>query len=157
LAVVEESSSPEDWRSRIRALIAFTGAADPAAWAERNPVASFSELAASLAPDIAAIQVEQILREDAEHRDKLDHFARTCLVRYLRQRMPLGWGGTLNDNFCLARAFASWSAALGDEFDQQVDAVWRALNIAGVMPRGWLPKDANDNVIGTIFSGINFK
>lgn len=155
--MVEELASPEDWRSRIRALIAATGAADPTAWAERDPAASFGELAASLAPDIVPIQIEQILHEDAERRDKLDHFARTCLVRYLRQRMPFGWGGTVDDNFRLARAFASWSAALGDKFDQQADAVWRALNVAGVMPRGWLPKDANDTVIGTIFSGINFK
>jgi hypothetical protein len=154
--MVEESSRPEDWRGHIRALIASTGAADPTAWAERKPAASFVELAASLAPDIAAVHVEQILREDAEHRHTLDHFARTCLVRYLRQRMPSGWGGTPDDNFRIARAFASWSAALGDNFRQQTDAVWRAINVAGVMPRGWLPQDANDTVIGTIFSGIDF-
>src|SRR5688500_4976596 len=150
--MVEESSTAEDWRGRIRALIA----SDPTAWAERYPGASFVELAASLGPDIAAIQVEKILREEAVRRDVLDHFARTCLVRYLRQRMPSGWRGTPDDNFRLARAFASWSAALGDNFEQQTDAVWRAINVAGVMPRGWLPQDANDNVIKTIFSGVDF-
>jgi len=154
--MVEDSSSCEDWRNRIRALIASTGADDSTAWAERKPAASFVELAASLAPDIAAIQIEQILREDAERRNLLDQFARSCLVRYLRQRMPSGWGGTPDDNFRLARAFASWSAALGVNFEQQTDAVWRAINVAGVMRRGWLPQDANDTVIGTIFSGIYF-
>jgi hypothetical protein len=154
--MVEQSSRPEDWRGRIRALITSTGAADPTTWAEGKPTASFVELAASLAPDISAIRVEQILCEDAERRDLLDHFARACLVRYLHQRMPSGWGATPDDEFRIARAFGSWSAALGENFRQQTDAVWRAINVAGVMPRGWLPQDANDTVISTIFLGIDF-
>jgi len=142
-------------RGVIRRLNAV-GAADVTSFAAKWPSDTFVELAARIGPEVTALDVERLMREEALRVNAIDAFARTALVRYLRQRIPAGWQRGEDWKFRHARAFGSWSAALGDRWREQKDAVWDAINGSMLVTPGWLPRDTTDPVIVAAFSKVSF-
>jgi hypothetical protein len=141
----------EDWRERILAELRAKGFDSTIAFANRYPKDTFRELAAKPNGALSPVQIEKLLREEALRENRIRYFAMTCLVRYLRQRLPDGWGVGDSLKFCRSHAFASWSAAMDEEYRGVVDRVWKSINELDLVEDRWLPDDENDPIIKKIF------
>ena len=160
-----------DWRARVYERVRARGYADVTAVARAAPAVPYRELAATLGRDIAPVQLENLLRAEAIAADRYHEFARDCLVRYLRQDLPLGWGQGAQADFNAARAFASWSAALHDPDNDPGNGAERAEKAAAVhaqthqvwqhlqrlSPPGWLAQGGDDPVLLQAFRDFTFK
>lgn len=141
----------EGWRERILAVLRAKGFDSTIAFAKRYPKDTFRELAARLNGAAAPVQIEELVRKEALRKSKIRYFAMTCLVRYLRQRLPDGWGVGESLEFRRSHAFASWSAAMGEDYRSVVDKVWKSINELELIEDKWLPDDENDPIIKNIF------
>ena len=144
-----------DWVGRLEKRIRLRGFADAESFSEAFPTATYDELAKRLGDDVAPIQVEQVLRSLFIQKGRFDRFARSCLIRYLHEFLPEGWTETERFELRVAQAFGTWSGALGEEYDNQTDAVWDNLEEAAI-PKGWLPSGPDDKWVNEAFSGVEF-
>jgi len=136
---------------RVRAL----GHESVSAYLQDAPTAPYRVLASELDAGVAPIQLEMLAREESVRDATLERFARDCLVRYLHQNLAQGPGDGHDAEFRIARAFASWSAALGERNRAGVDAVWSRLRRD--VETGWLPEGADDPRLVRAFSGLSFE
>jgi hypothetical protein len=144
-----------DWRKRIYDLIAEKGYGSLTDFAQVNPIMTFQELAQTLGADVAPIQIESLLREEAVESGAFEKFARDTLARRIRQHIPNGWKTGEDFEFNVARAFASWSAALGEPYSEIAHRVWQLFQYA-IIDVGWAPDGPADEVLVDIFRRANF-
>lgn len=150
-----------DWQQKVRARVNARGFETIAAFLASMPGATYAEAAAALGDDVAPIQVTRLHLGEARKVDASAFRAAAIdsLVRYLRQRLPDGWGRQssedpdLEPDFLCNKAFTGWEASL-EEADAitagaRCQAVWQRL--CELAPLGWLPADANDDVIRRVF------
>jgi hypothetical protein len=114
------------------------------AYGEARPGQPFPDLSVELGPDVPPIQVALLMREEADRFGNLDRFARSSLVRYLRQYLPAGWSNQQEFEFTAASAFADWIALLGSEFRERGERLWKVFRSADDIPPRWLPESAGD-------------
>jgi hypothetical protein len=141
-----------DWAGRVRQRVREKGFPDANAFGEAFPVASFLTLADMLGEDVAAAQLETVMKGDASLALTFDRFARSALVRHLHEYLPDGWG---SDDMGRASAYAHWGGSLEDTFDPERDAAWDRLE-ALPPPPGWLPAGPDDPILLEAFRGITF-
>ena len=80
-----------DWRQRLLDIIARRGFTTLTSFADAQPGLSLTELADEIgAGDVAPIQIQWILVEEAQQNDTRQRCARDLLVRYLRE-VREGW------------------------------------------------------------------
>jgi hypothetical protein len=163
-----------DWRTRARERLWQYGFDSFAALARSFPTASLVELAVQLSTvysartnysDIAAVQVSALWLEEANKSgaEAVEYMARHVLVGELNRALPEGWfrGWPVNDAsdvespmWRLIRASSSWSAALNDankDASYRIFAAIKERSLAGAIPVGWLPADADDPLISELF------
>lgn len=159
-----------DWRARIASRLARRGFSRVADFADTMPRAGLLKLAEVLGTysddninrsDVAAEQVAAVWLEEAtsEGSASVERMARRVLVGELYDELPGGWRrdwtGTPEAEaaaFRAASATTSWSEALGPIHAAAAERVFRALREAGgTLPDGWLPTDADDPTLVTIF------
>ena len=142
-----------DWKQRILDRVAALEFDSVDAFASAYPTLTFLELAALLGPDVAAIQLELLQCERAERVGQLNAFARSCLVRRIRQELPGGWGRPESAEYARASAFAAWSTTLGQAHDEATMEAWEVAKSLDI-PADWLPSGPDDEyilrIVGTI-------
>ena len=123
-------------------------------YVEHEPTRPLIEIADALDADIAAIQLEQLLRVEAARTGNTRRFIRGLLVRRLHERIPDGWNVSTRYDFLYERAAAcaSWTAAVENEFMGDAKRAWNALK-GSAIPDGWLPDGPDDPVIVAAFRG----
>jgi hypothetical protein len=145
-----------DWLARIHQRVHALGFSSVSAFADMHPKATLMQLAAELGDDVAAIQVEGALRDEAEKTGALERFARALLVRYIRNDLPMGWKIGERFDFDRAGVFANWSAGVEGLMDKPIrKVVWGRLKDADI-PAGWLPESLDDPYIEQAFAGVRF-
>ncbi len=144
---MSEQTWQGDWPGRIQQRARALGFDAVSAYASARPTATLMELAAELGDDVAAIQVERMLRLEAVRTGDIDRFSRDLLARYLRERLPQGWRNHERFEFQRAWMFASWSTAMDQLIDDAArDRIWNFLEHADI-PVGWLPAGADDLIL----------
>jgi hypothetical protein len=145
-----------DWISRIYQRVRARGFTSLSAFADSMPRATLFELATMLGDDVAAIQLEGVLRAEAEKSGTIEKFARDLLIRRIRQRLPMGWDAGEHLATERAGAFASWCAGVEGLMDESTsDAIWDRLEEIDI-PTGWLPAGPDDPIIERAFAGVRF-
>jgi hypothetical protein len=140
-----------NWAERIGERVRAKGFASLLEFSEARPTATFLELADELGEeDVAAVQIEWVLKDEALERNSFARFARASLVRTIYEQLPQGWGIGKKADFRRAGVYADWRGTLGPEYNDATDRVFDALETANP-PRGWLPAGADDPIIDKAF------
>jgi hypothetical protein len=136
---------------RIRERVRAKGFASLLDFTETRPTATFLDLANDLGvEDVAAVQIEWLLKDEALERNCFERFARASLVREMYEQLPQGWGIGENVEYRRASVCAKWCRTLGSEYDHATGRVFDALEAANP-PVGWLPAGADDPIIDKAF------
>jgi len=144
-----------DWEGRIYARVRAQDYSSVTGFADARPTATYGELARELGDDVAVVQLETLLRDEAKKGRFTERFARTSLVRLLREHCSDGWGSGAAFAFRAARAFASWVSTLGDEYESAAERTWRLLK-ARPPAEGWCPDDPDDSLLKAVFAEAFF-
>ncbi len=144
-----------DWPGRIRAAVHRRGFHSITEFAQSMPRASLIELARSLADAIAPVQVESLLRGEAEATGREIDFAKELLVRRLWQRIPRGWAIGVDFETDLAGGWAAWKQGMDERFASSAWRLWHWMKRRDI-PRGWLPLDASDSILEQGFREVQF-
>jgi hypothetical protein len=124
-------------------------------FADTRPAASYKELAKELGDDVAVVQLETLLRDEAKKRGRSERFARSSLVRLLREYCVDGWDSGDSFAFQAARAFASWVSTLGNGYEAAAERTWGLLK-ARRPPKGWCPDSPDDPLLKDVFGEALF-
>lgn len=119
-------------------------------WAYRP----LTELARMLG-GVSAVQLEMCLREEARETHEMVAFAKSHLVRCLREMLPLGWGVGGDFDFKRASAYARWAVGLGEEAHADAETAFHRLK-ALKPPTGWSPTNTEDPLIAAACRGLAF-
>jgi hypothetical protein len=136
-----------DWEKRVYDRVSQRDFATLSAFADSRPTASLKELARELGPekDVAALQLERLLRQEARETGRVRRFARAALVREINEYFPQGWMRGDTVDFSRASVWAEWVSRLGEEHRAAAESVWdRLKRLASV---GWLPMGVDDPII----------
>jgi hypothetical protein len=148
-----------NWEKRIYDRVFQRDFPTLTALADSRPTATLKELARDLGPekDIAPIQVEWLLRHEAEQSRMFHRFARSVLVREIHAFFPQGWnratrpapGPSPPDEWCRAGIWADWVIGLGESHKTAAKRVWHSLERTAAV--GWLPSGPDDPIIVQAF------
>ena len=148
-----------NWEKRIHDRVFARDFRDLTAFAEARPTATLMQLADELGPqdDIAAVQLELLLRDEALAAARIHRFARSALVRKVHENFPRGWnradtpspGPSSPDEWCRASVWAEWVTWLGEEHKAAAKRVWHSLERH--VSTGWLPSGPDDSIIVQAF------
>jgi hypothetical protein len=148
-----------DWRERLCRELEARGFSSATGYADSQPLASLPELANSLGADeIAAMQLEERLVEEAEGNGTMERCARSLLARDLRQELPEGWQREWNEAleethsplFRKTGVFSSLTMALPELYAPATERIRKAMD-AATIPLGWLPDGADDPILVAVF------
>ncbi len=120
------------------------------------PGVPYRDLATSLNADVVAIQVEQLVRDEALARGALAFLAKDCFLRFFRRHLPKGWKAGPRGDFKTARVYSSWCGALGDDLVGDARKVWCALSTDPEVKKGWSPSGIEDRILTRAFEGVGF-
>jgi hypothetical protein len=148
-------TKPVDWRRKLMCRIRAKGFGSATEYVDHCPLAPLHSLAEDLdLPPAAAYGLEQLIIEEAEQSDKMDHCARGLLARNLRIEMPDGWRAPNDDDprprQQRARAFESLAFALPPEYGPAIRRVRDAMEGVDIAV-GWVPLGPEDPVLMELF------
>ena len=144
-----------EWRTRIYTLLREKGFDSTTSYADTMPLVPVLELAEQIGSNVAAIQLEMLLFQEAQEHNSLPRFLRSLLVRRIREAAPEGWrkGDPKRFQFRLASTIASWQRVAGKVIsEQEQEQIWKAIRDADVQ-NGWLPDGPDDPVIVAALRG----
>jgi len=147
-----------DWRKRIFERLRDRGFDTVTEFVETRPLESLCDLADELgAGDIAAMQLQGLLYEEALETGTMARLVRSLLVRDLREEIPDGWemSGNYDFNYRRASAYADWHSLLLEDDKPMAELAWERLR-AMEIPRGWLPEGPEDPILLRAFEGLPF-
>jgi len=143
-----------DWHRRMIEILAERGFANLTAFARTRPNATLGALAAEIGVgDVAPIQVQWVLFEEAKSSGALRPFATDLLARRLHE-VDAGWpaGTTYGEQKAVRHQLVAWQGCLRDEAEEaKLAQVTRALLDATDIPAGWKPSGPDDPVIMAVF------
>lgn len=153
-----------DWRARVYERARALGYTSVRALLEASPAAPYRDVARRIpGGDIAPVQLEKLSRAESIAAGTFAEFARDCLARYLRRDLPEGWPADAAQSFDVARAYASWAAALffddtaGSDDDQCAATLGVLRRLEAIAPTGWLPDGADDPRLLEAFDGVGLE
>jgi hypothetical protein len=153
------TSSPwqGNWAERIHRYVQARGFESVTDFAAHHPFLSTLDLAGLLGPDVAAVQLENILYTEAMRCGAVHRLVRDWLVRRLHECMPNGWGVGTEDEFTYARgiSYGRWISSLDDHHQGAGEQAWDQLKALDI-PTGWLPSGPDDPIIERAFAGVRF-
>jgi hypothetical protein len=142
-------------RSAITKKLIDAGHTSVTEFADTWPAHTLVELA-TMVGGVSAIELEACLREEARESGSLLHFARSYLVRCLRENLAAGWGGGSQADFDVASAYGHWKSGLGVGAAADAERAFRKLKELRP-PDGWLPEGEHDPLIEAAFEGLEFR
>ena len=143
-----------DWYERLKERVRSYGFETVTELADTQPTASLVTLTGQLADDrdIAALQIEKLLIDEAEAMGTMERCARSLLARRIHEELPEGWHREWDDdaNFRRAHAYGSWCAHIPSRYDQSLDRIGEVIKTAS-WPEGWLPAGPDDPILVEFF------
>jgi hypothetical protein len=150
-----------DWRQRIKERLRERGFETTTAFVDSRPTASLLSLSRQLCQDmdVAAVQLQWVLIDEAEQSGTMERCARSLLVRELHEALPEGWHTTWDaapggSGRRLISACSGVYVAIPepcrDAFDRVEEALWNA-----AIPEGWLPAGPDDPILLEAFKHWN--
>jgi hypothetical protein len=131
-----------DWYRRVTDRLRERGYGSATEYVKARPTADFIELAHGLGEDVAAVQLKDVMHDEAgDDPQALREFAREVLTRSIFRIMPSGWG----DDGEIARAYGKWAGYLGDRYDVATNLVFDAL--CALAPNSWRPTGPDDPLL----------
>ena len=148
-----------NWQRRVYDKLERIGFSQVSDYLAARPGATYAQLAEELGDDTAPVQITRLHLLEAKRAGQLRDGARDALVRYVRERLPSGWGRKppneeqYEQDFLNASAWSGWSRELEEaapaEFSAFADAIWEQLSRSA--PEGWLPVNTSDKTVVAIF------
>lgn len=135
----------DGWRGRLELAVQALGFKSVAEYAAAAPAKTYDELVDALRVDAAPVQLIQLEKEHAISTGTYALFARRCLVRTLREVLPNGWLDGPESDFNNGMAWNLWVTRIGADDEDSAFDVWTQLKEGA--PAGWLPVDAEDDLI----------
>lgn len=148
-----EKTWSSDWHARVLERVQQRGFATVTQYAADRVGVPLIELAAELGrDDIAAVQIMDLLIEEAIRTNTVPRVLRDLLVRELREYLPHGWKYPLDDESRskAAGALVSWETEIErhlDCFDEKQRFMAGQDLLSAELPTGWLPEGPDDPVI----------
>ena len=143
-----------DWHFRMKEILAGRGFNSLTAFARSRPTATLKALADEIGiGDVAPIQVQWVLVEEAREAGTLEECARDLLVRQLRA-VAAGWPAErgYRPQTNVRDQLIAWQGSLQDEhYDSALAMVTRALLDATDIPVGWQPNGPDDPIVTAHF------
>jgi hypothetical protein len=142
-----------DWGARLFDIVRSRGFDTLTAFAQAHPLATLGELTSLIGEgDVAPIQIQRVLIEEARESGTLGQCAKGLLVRLLRE-VKAGWppDRSWNSQKAVRRRIISWRVSLGDDCDEVANRMMRDLLDTLDLPAGWLPSGPDDPVITALF------
>ncbi|HWU86491.1 MAG TPA: hypothetical protein VN253_04425 [Kofleriaceae bacterium] len=139
-----------DWHGRILERVHQRGFENATQYANARIGVSLLVLAKELGPDdIAAVQLETILVEEAIRTDTIPRVLRDLFVRELRERLPQGWKYPLDEEsrVNVVGAIVDWETQLKNHLDDASRFAAGQAFLNAELPAGWLPEGPDDPVI----------
>ncbi|KAB2909166.1 MAG: NUDIX hydrolase [Kofleriaceae bacterium] len=162
----QETRTASAWRGdfdrRLTERLRERGFASATEYVAGQPAASLIALANGLGADVAAVQLERRLFDEAKAAGAVERHLRDLLVRSLHEHLPEGWqldwgpdvpGDTTTAWARRARTFAHWApAGWLEDYKDAIDAIIDVIAEGGSpFPQGWLPMDADDPILVAFF------
>jgi hypothetical protein len=152
----------DDWQQRLTDLINARGFTSASQFAATRPTASLVELANDLGPgDVAAVQLQWRLLDEAATSHNVAACARDLLVRSLHMDLPEGWRkdwpfdpkDTKSPLARRASALARWESSIATRLTKYRDVVTHigTALCEEQFPVGWLPANADDPILVEFF------
>lgn len=143
-----------DWHRRMYQILVDRGFSTLTDFARARPTATLKALADELGVgDVAPIQVQWTLVEEARAAGTLEACARDLLVRCLRE-VPAGWPAEQGyvPQTDVRGQLIEWQVALSEErYDAALDLMTQTLLDATDIPVGWLPTSPDDPIVVRLF------
>jgi hypothetical protein len=139
-----------DWHGRIQERVRQRGFENVTNYANARVGVSLLVLAEELGPDdIAAVQLQTLLVEEAIRTHAIPRVLRDLLVRGLRERLPQGWKYPLDGEarVHVVGAIVDWETELKDHLDKPATFTAGQDLLDAELPDGWLPEGPDDPVI----------
>jgi hypothetical protein len=144
-----------DWRARLGDLLATRGFQRLTEYAATRPTATLRALSDELGGgDVAPIQLQWMLVDEARATGQLERCARELLCRQLHE-LEGGWPSSRDWDVQegARHALAAWQGFLTDErFGASMERITTALLDEVDLAAGWLPSSAEDPVIVQLFA-----
>jgi hypothetical protein len=151
-----------DFDQRLTASLRERGFSSATEYVAQQPTASLVQLADELHADVAAVQLERRLFDEARATDAVERHLRDLLVRRMHEHLPDGWridwGPDVVGDVTTAWArrahtlahwaHAGWLEEYQDAIDRIIDAV---LDGSAPFPAGWTPANADDPILVEFF------
>jgi hypothetical protein len=143
-----------DWKQRLSHLLKLRGFIRLTDYARTDPLATLEQMTQALGEgDVAPIQLQWTLVEEAQQADELECCVRDLLVRHLRE-VPQGWPASRDWDAQedVGLALNAWQVCLRDpRYNKIMEAIVTAmLNVDDIKP-GWLPSGVDDAYIESLF------
>jgi hypothetical protein len=139
-----------DWHERILERVRQRGFENLTQYANAHIGVPLLVLADELGPDdIAAVQLESVLVQEAIRTNTVPRVLRDLFVRSLRERLPQGWRCPLDEEsrFGVVGAIVDWETQLKDHLDDASRFAAGQAFVNSELPTGWLPEGPDDPVI----------
>lgn len=139
-----------DWKARLADLVRARGFSSVTEFAALTPTHTLPDLSNDLGGgNVAPIQLQWSLVEEARRLGTLRHCARDLLVRVLRE-VTQGWPAErgFEAQEAVRHRLIAWSGSLQDpRFDPLLDRIAESMLDADDMPSGWMPIGVDDPII----------
>lgn len=143
-----------DWRARLHDLLVARGFQRLTDFVNTRPTATLDTLANELGSgDVAPIQVQWVLAEEAKAADQLERCARDLLCRHLHE-VQGGWPASRDWDVQegVRHALIAWEGSLKDErYEPILERITTAMLDEEEIAPGWLPSNADDPIIIDLF------
>jgi hypothetical protein len=146
-----------DWKQRLLDLVQVRGYTSVSEFVDAHPLRGLVQLANDLGGgDVAAVQIETALVEEARSTGRLEPRARDLFCRRLAA-LSDGWPGpatqrTEDQEARARRALSGWPPHTMPELTREhVVSLGKALLSSTELPRGWRPTGPDDPVVVDLF------
>jgi hypothetical protein len=143
-----------EWKERLLDLVRSRGFSSATEFAASTPTRTLVQLSGDLGGgDVAPIQIQWALVEEAKEREAVEYCARDLLVRHLHE-VAAGWPAEQGwePQKAVRRALIAWQGCLRDErHDAVLGRITEALLNGNDVPPGWLPNGVDDPIIVRYF------
>ena len=146
----------ESWEADVTNRIKEKGYLDILDLLDDRPGETYNEIASFIGENVAPIQIIGIQYNQAKKKDKIREALKDSLCRNIIEELPGGYGIGVDPTGKFEDALADWcSEAMVTgglpELEETLDRIIEGL-LQQKIPKGWLPKTANDKIINDIFN-----
>ncbi|PQO43493.1 hypothetical protein [Blastopirellula marina] len=139
-----------DWHAFAQTQVREFGFASLTEFVRCYEACPYDQLAMMLGGKrLAAVQIQQLLRGEAQSDADREYYVRSTLVRALNKHVPAGIRS--HEEWSLVLALTSWTEALDEADRPRSLELAKRLKADADLPADWLPSSIEDPVILRLF------